>query len=151
VILVADASFAAKVLLREEGTDIAQRWWADAEVTWLAPSIIAAEVEAAIAVHHRSHPRIFAQHQRKLASTTWAAMLDGIVLHTIDRALVDAAVGLIQDHGPLRGADACYLAVAAKLAAEPGTEVVLGSFDRQQRHAALTSGIPLTTTFSRMP
>ncbi|WP_236789247.1 type II toxin-antitoxin system VapC family toxin [Amycolatopsis sp. GM8] len=145
MILVADASFAAKVMLQEDGTDIALRWWADDAVTWVAPSIIAAEVEAALGVHQRSHPRVFTRSRRKLASTTWASMLDGIVLHMVDRSLADLAVRLIQDHGPLRGADACYVAVALKAAEEPGAEVVLGSFDRQQRRAASATGIPLTT------
>lgn len=145
MILVADASFAAKVLLREEGTEIAQRWWADQAVIWAAPSIVAAEVEAALFVHGRDHPDTFGEQARKLASTTWAAMLDGIALHTLDRAAVDVAVRLVQDHGPLRGADACYLAVAWLLAREPGAEVVLGSFDRQQRRAALAAGLPLTS------
>lgn len=145
MILVADASFAAKVLLQEVGTDIAQRWWADDRVTWLSPTLIASEVESAIAVHHRNHPDVFGEHQRKLASTRWAAMLDGMVLHNVDRAIVDSAVQLIQDHGPLRGADACYVALAAKIAEEPSTEVVLGSFDRHQRRAADEIGIALST------
>jgi predicted nucleic acid-binding protein len=144
MILVADASFATKVLLKESGTEIAQRWWADEAVTWLAPTLIAAEVEAAIAVHHRNHPNSFSENQRKLVSTTWASMLDAIVLHTVDRALVDTSVHIIQDHGPLRGADSCYLAAAKSVAREPGSEVVLGSFDRQQRRAAYDADIALT-------
>lgn len=144
MILVADASFAVKVLLREDGTELAQRWWADEAATWWAPALIAAEVEAAIAVHQRNHPGTFGGTQRKLASATWAAMLDGIALHAVDRTLTDPAVGVIQDYGPVRGADACYLAVAAMLAGEPGAEVVLGSFDRQQRRAASAAGIAVT-------
>lgn len=143
MILVVDASFAAKVLLREAGTEIAQRCWVDQAVTWLAPTLVATEVEAALAVHHRNHPDVFGDDQRRRASTTWASMLDAIVLHTIDRTLVDAAVRLIQDHGPLRGADACYVAVAERVASEVG-ELVLGSFDSQQRRAAYAAGIALT-------
>ena len=133
MILVADASFAAKVLLEEEGSEIARRWWRDGNVTWLAPAIVAAEVEGALGVHHRRHPKQFGDQRHKLASTTWAAMLDGIVLHKVDRSVADEAVRLIQDHGPLRGADACYVAVATILNREAGVDVVLGSFDRQQR------------------
>ncbi|GAB3566872.1 hypothetical protein GCM10027445_14400 [Amycolatopsis endophytica] len=144
MILVADASFAAKVLLDEQGSDIARWWWRNDDATWLAPAIIAAEVEAAFGVHHRRHPKDFGAQRRKLASTTWAAMLDGIVLHKLDRTVTDEAVRLIQDHGPLRGADACYIAVAVLLAREPGVDVVLGSFDHQQRRAALEAGVPLT-------
>lgn len=145
MILVADASFAAKVLLREEGTEIAQRWWTDESAIWFAPSIVAVEVEAALAVHQRNHPDVFTEQRRKLASATWATMLDGIVLHTVDRAVADLAIRLVQDHAPLRGADACYLAVATRLSGEPGAEVVLGSFDRQQRRAASAAGIPMTS------
>ncbi|GAA4530834.1 type II toxin-antitoxin system VapC family toxin [Amycolatopsis samaneae] len=144
MIFVADASFAVKVLLREDGTETAQRWWADDAVTWLAPTIVAPEVEAAIAVHHRNHPQVFGETRRKLASVTWASMLDAIVLHVVDRSVADTAVSLIQDHGPLRGADALYLAVAVLAAREPGTQVVLGSFDRQQRRAAEAAGVTLT-------
>lgn len=145
MILVADASFAAKMLLQEEGTDIALRWWTDESAIWCAPSIVAVEVEAALAVHQRNHPDVFTEQRRKLASTTWAAMLDGIVLHSIDRALADLAIRLVHDHGPLRGAGAYYLAVAARLSGKPGAEVVLGSFDRQQRRAASAAGIPMTS------
>lgn len=144
MILVADASFAAKVLLLEEGTEVAQRWWTDDSVTWLAPALIAAEVEAAIAIHHRHHPDRFGAERRRLASAQWATMLDAIVLHNIDRAVADTAVRLIQDHNPLRGADACYLAVATRISFESNTDVVLGSFDQQQRRAAGEMGIPLS-------
>lgn len=144
MILVADASFAAKVLLREAGSEIAQRWWVDETVTWLAPTLVATEVEAALGVHHRNHPDVFGDDQRRCASTTWASMLDAIVLHTIDRSLADSAVRLIQDHGPLRGADACYVAVAERVAREVGPELVLGSFDGEQRRAAYAAGIALT-------
>lgn len=144
MILVADASFAAKVLLAEAGTEVAQRWWGDESATWLAPTLIGPEVEAAVAVHHRNHPDTFDERRRKLASTTWAAMLDAIVLRTMDRALADTAARLIQDHGPLRGADACYLATAEHMARESGGDVVLGSFDRQQRRAAWNAGVALT-------
>lgn len=143
MILVADASFAAKVLLREHGTEIAQRWWADEAVIWLAPAIIGAEVEAAIAVHYRNHPEMLPT-RATLASTSWANMLDGIVLHVVNRILVDSAISLIRDYGPLRGADALYVAAAVKVAGEPGSEVVLGSFDRQQRRAAQAAGIAVT-------
>lgn len=143
MILVVDASFAAKVFLRETGTEIAARWWADDEVEWVAPALIASEVEAAISIHHRNHPRVFPESRRMVASTTWASMLDAIVLHAIDRAIADAAVSMVRSHGPLRGADACYLAVASSLATDPAAEVALGSFDRQQRAAADRAGISL--------
>jgi predicted nucleic acid-binding protein len=143
VILVVDASFAAKVFLREAGTDIAAQWWADDDVEWAAPALIGPEVEAAIGIHHRNHPEVFPESRRRLASTTWANMLEAIVLHTIDRALTDIAVTMVQRYSPLRGADACYIAVAASLADEPATEVALGSFDRQQRVAAQRAGISL--------
>lgn len=143
MILVVDASFAAKVFLREAGTDIAAQWWVDDEVEWAAPALIGPEVEAAIGVHHRNHPRVFPESRRRLASMTWANMLDAIVLHAIDRALADAAMTMVQTYCPLRGADACYLAVAASLAADPATEVALGSFDRRQRAAADRAGIPV--------
>lgn len=144
MILVADASFAAKVLLKEEGTELAQHWWTDHAVTWWAPALIAAEVEAAIAMHHRNHPDVFDDSRRKVASATWAAMLDGIALHAVDRVLTERAVGIIQDYGPVRGADACYVAVAAMLTGETGVEALLGSFDGQQRRAATAAGIALT-------
>lgn len=143
MILIADASFAAKVLLREVGSEIAQDWWRDENAAWLAPTLIASEVEAAIAVHHRNHPTVFGDEQRKRASTLWASMLDGVALHTVDRPLADAAIRMIQDYGPLRGADACYLAVAERVGQAIGGEVVLGSFDRQQRTAAYTAGFTI--------
>jgi predicted nucleic acid-binding protein len=143
VILVVDASFAAKVFLREAGTDIAAQWWVDDEVEWAAPTLIGPEVEAAIGIHHRNHPRVFPESRRRFASTTWANMLDSIVLHAIDRALGDTAMTMVQTYSPLRGADACYVAVAASLAADSMTEVALGSFDRQQRAAAHRAGLPV--------
>lgn len=56
--------------------------------------LVATEVEAALAVHHRNHPDVFGDDQRRRASTTWTSMLDAIVLHTIDRSLADSAVRL---------------------------------------------------------
>lgn len=129
--------------MREAGTDVAQRWWRDENAAWLAPALIASEVEAVIAVHHRDHPTVFGEQQRKRASILWASMLDGIALHTVDRPIADAAIRMIQDYGPLRGADACYLAVAERAGVSTDAEIVLGSFDRQQRAAAYAAGITI--------
>lgn len=138
MILVADASFAAKVLLDEEDRDVAVSWWADAGVTWVAPALVGAEVESALHVHHRAHPRRFPETALAGASRTWSAMLDGIALHAVDAELVALARELVGEVGPVRGADACYLAVAQQF--EPD-EVTLGSFDRQQRRAASRAGV----------
>lgn len=151
MILVADASFAAKVLLREDGTDIAQRWWDDDEVSWVSPALVAPEVEAALHAHHRVHPRRFDGRAREAASTRWAEMLAMIALHAVDRALASAAIALVRAHGPLRGADACYLAVARSLAQQAPGQVLLGSFDAQQRRAAASASLPLAPATSDGP
>jgi predicted nucleic acid-binding protein len=143
VILVADASFAAKVLLREDGTDVAQQWWEDDEIDWVSPALIGPEVEAALHAHQRLHPRRFDGRARAAASTRWAEMLAMITLHAVDRTLAGVAIALVRAHGPLRGADACYLAVARSLAEQAPRQVMLGSFDGQQRRAAVSASLPL--------
>lgn len=144
MILVADASFAVKVLLVEDGSEYVRQWWADESVAWWAPALIGAEVESAIAVHQRNHPERLDEAGRRLASTQWATMLDGIAQRVVDRDIGYVAIRVIQDHGPVRGADACYLALGLSLASEPGVDVVLGSFDRQQRRAAFAAGLAVT-------
>lgn len=144
MILVADASFAAKLVLAERGTEIVQQWWADDAVTWSSPALVAAEVEAAIHVHHRRAPAAFDEGQRRAASTAWQQALAAMAVHVIDEHLVAGAVRAISTYGPLRGADACYVALAWELAdAVPADTVVLGTFDHQQRTAATNAGLVL--------
>ena len=144
MILVVDASFAAKVVLNEPGTSVAQGWWLDDAVTWVSPAIVAAEVEAAIHVHHRLRPVEFDVERRRAASATWQQVLTGIAIHDVDAEAGDRAVTAIDQYGPLRGADACYVALAVDLADATSTEaVVLATFDQQQRAAGTRAGLVL--------
>lgn len=145
MILVADASFAAKVLLDEEGSTLAREVWDESDVAWVAPAIIGPEVEAALQGQHRRYPGDFPEAARRTAYSTWQTMLRQMSLHALDRALALLAMDMVHDHGPLRGADACYLAVGVELAATAPDDVVLGTFDHQQHRAATSAGVACLT------
>lgn len=145
MILVADASFAAKALLDEDETDFVRRLWLDDTVTWSAPALLGPEVAGAVAVHRREAPELLSSVSQRLASVHWDAMLSGIAIRAVNRGLAEAATRIVRDHGPIRGADACYVALGLELAASEA-DVVLGSFDKQQRKAAASAGLAVTPT-----
>lgn len=143
MILVVDASFAAKVVLREDGSRLARTAWEAPEVAWVAPALVGPEVQGALEVRHSREPDDFDHDRLRTASETWARMFGQIATHDVDATLAASAMRAIRDHAPLRGADACYLTLAQQLAAEGASDVVLASFDGQQRRAAASMRLVL--------
>lgn len=143
MILVADASFATKMVLREDGSDLARQMWTAAEVSWVAPALVGPEVQGALEVRHRREPEAFGRHHLQTAGETWRRMLGQIAIRNVDAELAAGAIRAIRDHAPLRGADACYLTLAQQLAGHGVSEVVLATFDAQQRRAGESAGVVL--------
>lgn len=129
MIAVLDASAAVKLVTDEVGSDQVRRLW-DEELTIVAPSIVAAEVAAAIHAAHR-HQRL-PRPDAEVAQGTWASLLSEIDMLSVDAALAERA-RLLAATRPMRGMDAVYLAVASRCREDD--TVGLLSFDVRQRGA----------------
>lgn len=131
MIVVVDASAAAKLVLHEAGSEIARRLW-DEPGRWVAPAIILPEVAAAIGAAHRGR-RLRGAAARRVRNT-WASVSEEIHLREVDTSLAAAAAEFAATR-PLRGMDAVYLAIARQLAASGPTALL--SFDDRQRDGLL--------------
>lgn len=134
MIVVADASAAAKLVIRETGTELMHELWDD-PVSWLAPAIVVPEVASAITSAGRDgrlHGTVEDAH------AAWRAVARAIEVHVVDADLASDAGAVAESHA-VRGADAVYIALAQALGRD--TDVVLASFDRRQRGAALDAGL----------
>ena len=134
MILVADASAAAKLVILEAGTDLVQQLWDD-PVTWLAPTLIVPEVASAISAAGRAG-RL--QGSVDDVHGEWRTVADDIELRMLDAELAAAAREVAASHA-VRGADAVYIALAHALGLDK--DVVLASFDERQRGAAREGGV----------
>lgn len=129
MIVVLDASAAAKLVLVEEGSNLVREQW-EAPVGRVAPAIVVPEVAAAIASAVRTRRRgadVSAQAQQD-----WLRLVAEIELLSVDEPLALSAAALAATRAVL-GMDALYLAVALLLV--ESAPVSLLSFDRRQRAA----------------
>ncbi|MGH3320790.1 MAG: PIN domain-containing protein [Streptosporangiaceae bacterium] len=129
MIVVLDASAAVKLVLDENRSDQVRRLW-DERLTMTAPSVVAAEVAAAIRAASRDG-RI-TEPAARLAQQSWASLIEDIDMLAFDQTLADRARGLAATR-TVRGMDAIYLAVAVRLAEVNSTGLL--SFDVRQRGA----------------
>lgn len=129
MIVVVDASAAAKLVLQEQGSDVARRLW-DAEPAWLSPALLLPEVAAAITAARRAGRLTPALADR--AHRSWLEISEEISLHAVTTGLAHEARTLAAST-VIRGADSVYLALAKGLAPQP---VALLTYDRRQRAAA---------------
>lgn len=125
MIVVADASAAIKLVLREPGSDIVRAVW-DESVQWAAPAVLLPEVSAAITAAHRAG-RLRTSAARRV-HRRWEQVSGDINLITVDADLAGRAAGIAADRG-VRGMDAVYRAVASLLTRPVG----FLSFDVRQR------------------
>ena len=135
MILVVDASAAAKLVIEEVASDLVRRLW-DEPVTWLAPATIVPEVAATIAAAHGAG-RLRGTVLEDLQSQ-WRYLADEIDLHVVDVDLALAA-GVVAEDQSVPHADAVYIALAQVVSRF--SEVLLVSFDGRQRGAALELGV----------
>lgn len=132
--VVIDASAASALIIQEETTAVTRQLWGDPSMQFHAPAVLLVEVASAVLAAKAGG--------RVIDSTDEDELLAGIE-RVVERRLVDddlvgAAAGLLRLTGPCRGMDLLYLAVAVELGGLP-----LLSFDRRQRGAAATLGLPL--------
>lgn len=135
MILVADASAAAKLVIGEAGSDVVHRLW-DGPAIWLAPTLIVPEVASAITAANGAGRLPGAAVGDVHAE--WRSLSTDIQLRTVDAGLA-AAAGAVAESRTVRGADAVYVALALAVAEQ--TDAVLASFDHRQRGAALETGL----------
>jgi predicted nucleic acid-binding protein len=129
-----DASALTKLFLAEPGWDRARSLWESSEI--LATSWIALpEVRSALERAHREG-RIGRRRLGRALAELHEAWSD-LVAVLVDAALAGSAAALAGAH-ELRGQDAIHLASALRLA---DSELVLATWDRRLRQAALDEGV----------
>ena len=132
-----DASALVKLLIQEDGTDIAVALWDNCEVA-CSSMLSYAEVRAALAAAHR-HDRIDGRQLRNVEQQWdrfWAAT------HTVALSdpLVRRAGDLCRDQA-LRGADGIHVASALTLKISPAVDVIVVAWDARLSRAARNTGL----------
>ena len=125
-LVVVDASVWVARLVPQDAFHIAVRDWLEVqrvhEVLFAAPGLLLVEVAGAVA-------RRTGDHNLAKQSIATLQALPELRLVEMDRPLIQSAADLAAQHG-LRGADACYVAVAANL------KIPLATLDDDQRQRA---------------
>jgi predicted nucleic acid-binding protein len=129
-----DSSALAKLVLEEDGSDVAMTLWQGASVA-LTSRLGLPEVEAAMAATRRRRglPESFGRASR----AEWQRIRNDAWTVSLTSAIADTAGDLVHSHS-LSGADAVHLASALAF----GTDsVVMVTWDRRLAHAALAEGL----------
>jgi uncharacterized protein len=131
-----DASALVKLVIDEDGSDLAADLWDGADAT-VASRLALPEVAAALAALLRNHALDRGDHAeaQRLLEELWASVRPV----ELTKAVATRASQLAQDHG-LWGADAVHLASALVLG---GADVVMVAWDRRLATAALATGLPV--------
>ena len=131
-----DTSAVVKLVVAEDGSDVADELWAAADVK-LASHLVYPEARAALAAASRAG-RIDDRGLRRAISDLDAATCS-MFLVGVDEPLAREAGRLAQEHA-LRGYDAVHLATA--LSGED-RQLVVVTWDRELASAALRCGCPV--------
>jgi predicted nucleic acid-binding protein len=135
-----DTSTFIKLIIEEEGSEVAGKLWDQADQL-ATNQLLYVEARAALAAAHRGR-RIANDHYReaaRLLDELWQ-QLDAV---EIDEPLIATAAQLAERHR-LRGYDAVHLASALRVGAE-----VLSSADGQLCEAALAEGLHIANPLER--
>ena len=129
-----DSSALVKLVLEEDGSDVAMTLWQGASVA-LTSRLGLPEVEAAIAATRRRRglPESFGRTTR----TEWRQIQRGAWTVSLTRSIADTAADLVHAHS-LSGADAVHLASALAFGID---SVVMVTWDRRLAQAALAEGL----------
>lgn len=130
-----DASALVKLIVSEDGSELAEALWDGSDVS-VTNRLSAVEVRAAAAAARRNG-RVEAT-AREVADR-WAGFAEMLALIDPQPSLIADACRIAERHA-LRALDAIHLASALRLADVP---VVVASWDRRLRAAALESGLGL--------
>lgn len=129
--VVIDASAAVKLLLDEPGRGAITEVWRQPTLSFLAPTVLLAEVPAALDSAVRN-ARLTAS-QRRTIDQMWRRHRRFISLRAVDFRFAARAGAM---SAILRGVDRLYLQTAREMGGAP-----LLSFDRRQRQAAAELGL----------
>lgn len=131
-----DASALVKLVVEEDGTDIASQLW-DACDAAVASRLAYPEVRAALAASHRN--RELSAEDLASAEADWEEYWQAVRPVELTRQVEQHAGGLARDHA-LRGADAIHLASALAVGTE---DIVVAVWDRRLRAGANAVGLRL--------
>lgn len=129
-----DASALVKLLVEEEGSDIAAQLWDGCDAA-LSSRLAYPEVRAALAAAGRNHQ--MAGSDLAAAEADWQDYWDAVRPVELTAAVEQHAGQLAASHA-LRGADAVHLASALALGA---TDLVLAAWDQRLRDGATRAGL----------
>lgn len=129
-----DSSALVKLLVDEDGSELAVRLWDQADAV-VASRLVVPEVPAALHAARR-HGRLAAD-QLALAQSEWDVFRAGLRLVEVSAAVADDAARLTADH-TLAGADAVHLASVLTLAQ---TQPVLAVWDKRLHAGARALGV----------
>jgi len=130
-----DANALVKLIVSEDGSDLAEALWGGSDLS-VTNRLSAVEVRAAVAAARRNGQ--IEATAREIADR-WAGLAEMLALIDPVPSLVADACGVAERYA-LRALDAIHLAGALRLAEAP---VVVASWDRRLRAAALESGLGL--------
>lgn len=131
MLVAADSSAIVKLVLAEEGSEVAQLVWAEAE-TIVATRL--ARVESAAAVTAARRDRRIRRAGETRAHAELESLWLGVVVLELTDLLEREAVGLARSH-TLSGSDAVHLAAAVE------SRAVLLTWDRRLAAAATAEGL----------
>ncbi len=134
MLVYVDASAAVKILVAEDGTDLAADLWDGADLV-LASQLVYPEVRAALAAAVRAG-RLSTREGGEQA-VRWDEMWSGLAAIDLDSDIAAEAGRLAEEH-LLRGSDAVHLASALLLDAP---DVTVAVWDRRLHAAALAAGL----------
>lgn len=135
MIVYFDTSAVVKLLVEEDGADLARRVWAAADVVAFS-LLVEPETRAALAAAARQR-RIDARQAHTAKSELSWRLVRGARIEVT--GVICAHAGDLAERHALRGYDAVHLASA--MAAAP--DLMLASWDRDLRSAAETEGLGL--------
>lgn len=132
-----DTSALVKLVVEEDGSEIARLVWNDADTT-LTSRLAYPEALAALAAAKRSSRLTAPRHEEARAAFVHLFS----TLRVVEVGLeIARAAGALAESLRLRGSDAVHLASAAAIGA-----AVLTTWDRDQRRAAAELGLALATS-----
>jgi predicted nucleic acid-binding protein len=132
--VVFDSSALVKLLVEEDGSDVAADVW-DAADAVICSQLAHPEVCAALAAAERA--RRMSPRQRSIALDTWRRLWAGVRTVDLNSAIALAAGGLASDYG-LRGGDAVHLATVAAVGEH---QALFAVWDTRLRDGAAALGI----------
>ena len=129
-----DSSALVKLLIEEEGTDLAAQLWDECDVA-VSSRLAHPEVRAALAASNRNHD--LTDEALAGAVSTWERYWAAMRPVELTELVEQEAGGLAERHG-LRGGDAVHLASALAVGDE---RLIVAVWDRRLRDGVMAAGL----------